>query len=142
MIKFKSERIKSEFYDSRLDPRLKMYVYFLSGYIEDKYGANVLLTDILRTKKEQNEIYKNDKSYQKKPWDSVHQDWRGVDMVGEYDNGMNLTDEEHEEIESMINKAIQYNAAKSYNTAKYHNVGNGIHLHLQVFLEDETRLLK
>jgi hypothetical protein len=73
----------------------------------------------------QDEYYKNDPAYQKKPWTSVHEVGRGADVSLKF-----FTPEEINLIYRFINTHFVYNNKLS--VALVHDVGLGSHLHLQI----------
>ena len=144
MIRFKTDKLFAQFYSEKLDKRLRTILYSVLGELNESsvlFYCNI--TDVFRTQEEQDRIYKDDPEYQKQKWESVHQYWRGIDFIIEDSEGINYDKNFHENLVNKINNSIQYNDKQNHNTALYHEVGfNGVHIHLQVFALNETRLLK
>lgn len=124
MIKFKTPRIELEYQSDLLDPKLKSLIKVLSVFSRHQFNKNIVLTDIYRTQDEQDDLYKDSTDYQKHPWKSVHQFWRGVDVrTTSYDSN------EKVEILEFMNKFTYSNDRK---TLIFHNAGHGEHFHMQV----------
>ena len=95
--------------------------------------STLTITDIKRTQVEQDKIYLNSNNentvlrYKAKPWLSVHQFWRGIDIrVNDMPKGM------AEKLTEVFNQ-IQYDKKRpNKKTAILHDVGTGAHIHLQV----------
>ena len=128
---FKTDRIRKEFESGNLNLKLvkifKMSLEWL--YINYPEYKKVVITDIFRTVEEQDELYKNSSKYQKKPFLSVHQFWRGLDIrTNDMPNHIskNLT--------SFLNMFIYDKKRQHKKTAKLHDIGNGSHIHIQVMV--------
>jgi len=127
MINFLNKRIEYEFnYDAVLEDKLKKIVYILSLYCEVEFNKDITITHIYRTEMEQNDIYHKSEKYQNKPWKSVHQFGRGVDV-----RSHNFNKIEIEKIKSFIN-GITYREGSATLTCIHHDIGLGEHFHLQV----------
>ena len=127
MVLFKNEELKAEF--ERLNPRLQHVIYWLAGWASLNTKTRwVLITELLRTKEQQNENYKDNPEYQEKPWNSVHEYGRGADIRShEFVN----RGDDVEKIVAAINREFDYGDGV-HQTALYHNSGQGKHIHLQV----------
>jgi len=123
MIKFKYEKLEYEFY--KIDNRLQGIIFFIAGYINNKWNQDITLTHLLRTQAEQDEIYKTTEGYKASPWISVHQVGRGADV-----STTEIIRHRIDELVSVINNLYYY--SEKYNTALYHDIGLGAHIHLQV----------
>lgn len=131
-IKYKndSDRLKTEHEDlSTFNYNLYALLEDLRMYVFDEFGKTITITMIYRTDEEQEEIYKDNKRYQKEKFKSPHQFWQGVDL-----RSRTFTDEEIEVIENYLNSL--YNEVNYYDwTAKNHTVGLGDHFHIQLLIE-------
>ena len=126
MIQFKSERQQREWNDGQLGPKLIDIMNMVNLYSELVFNKSIVITDIYRTQKEQDDIYYYNQDYQKKPWKSVHQYWRGVDIRSSiYD------EEEIKELVKLANKVTYDPARPDKKTSLYHTVGSGLHVHFQ-----------
>jgi hypothetical protein len=134
LIDFKTDRIRSEWDERKIDDRLRKIISVLAYYSYELLGKKLFITQLIRTQPEQDAIYLNHKNktiaekYQKKPWPSVHQHGRGAD-IRVYKH---YTPKEIERLMAVLN-SIPYN--KKYKTATYHNVTkykSGYHIHIQV----------
>ena len=124
MIKFKDSRVETEWkYSSELSSRVKLLAEIFSGFVSLNFKKDAVITHILRTQSEQDEFYANDAKYKKEPWKSVHQSGRGVDF-----RSRDFTPDELKKIEAFMN-LIEY--SKDKKTCTIHNVGQGMHIHLQ-----------
>ena len=126
MIDFKTQRIREEWAGDKVHKNIKNLVSMLSYYMELEHGRDVVITDLLRTQEEQDEYYKNDKKYKKKPWKSVHQYGRGVDIRS---HGL-----EQKTIEMVLNflNMVKYDQARPHKkTAIHHDIGLSGHFHIQ-----------
>ena len=113
-IEFKTERIKNEF--SKLvskNPEFAKIVGAVQNFSVENFGKSLVITHLLRTKREQLEIY--GENYKKT---SFHQVWRGIDIRSRI-----YTNEE-------ITKLITF--MKTFNVRPlYHQIGNyGYHFHM------------
>jgi hypothetical protein len=121
MIYYKTERQRNEFVD-RIDARIRAVVLIFSGFAEMERGYDVIITDCLRTKKE------DDK------WGGVgiHVTGRAVDLNFCNNQKMRILDQGYaDQLISQINNIIPYGSMR-YKTVLYHDVGGGGHFHLQV----------
>jgi len=122
-IKFKTDRIESEFNDKRMDNRLKVILFALSGFTLHRYGKGITITCIDRTQAEQDEIYGDNEKYKISPWFSTHQFWRAADV-----RSSDFSGKECQEMVDFLNLFIY---TGKYKTAIYHD-GVGWHMHIQV----------
>ena len=120
-LKFKTVKIANQFTDPRLSDNLLSLIYIVQAYCWLQYKKNITITELYRTQKEQDYIYRNVKDYNKK---SVHQVWRGCDIrtIRVFSKKQALG------IEAFLNM-IYYDS--KHNTSKYHDVGMGKHMHIQ-----------
>jgi len=129
----KTDRIKKEWSDERLDFRLRTILFAVDWYCRKHFGRNIQLTCVFRTQAEQDAIYSGNAKYKRKPWQSVHQYWRGIDV------GVNaFTEEQRIELRDFINNHFEYSGR--HKTCVYHNVGLGFHFHLQVDWKSITKM--
>ena len=136
MILFKTENEKQEWNDSKLDNRLKFIVYSISGYVKEKWNVDLTITEVFRIQQEQDRVYKDNPEYKISPWLSVHQEWRGIDF-----RSTDFTNEQINELLKYINDIVDYGRIGK-NTMICHDVGSGLHLHLQVSYLEQTMLKK
>jgi len=147
LLRFKTERIKNEWTADELDKRFTAIIMLILAYNLkeanklDKPCIFVKITDICRTQNEQDAIYAKNEKYKQTKWKSVHQYWRGIDIICELQDGTNMSEEWHKDLMNWLNSTVKYCKSCSHNTALYHDVGHGGHLHLQVYWENETRLV-
>ena len=132
IIEWKVPILQTEF--GKLDNRLQIILYTLAGYTYYNFGKGIILTELLRTQEEQDKIYSESEEYKQRPWKSVHQFGRGADVSIKY-----FTAEEIENIVRFLNDNFLYVGA--VHTALVHNVGYGMHLHIQTDNEDKTCIL-
>ena len=131
-IDFKEDRQRKEWESGDVSIHLVKRIKFLCEYINIAYPdyGSLTMTDIIRTSDEQDRIYLTSPTlkemYKKKPWLSVHQFGRGIDI--------RTTDME----KNMVNRilivlnSIPYDVKRpSKKTAIFHNVGSGEHIHIQ-----------
>lgn len=130
-MKFKYVKLENELY-LKICTRLATILYYLDLYTRMKFNKEIIITDLMRTQKEQDKIYKNNKQYEKKPWKSVHQFGRGADVrVSNFSKG------EIEDILGMLNQ-LPYGDGK-HKTALLHDIGNGKHIHIQVIYKEHWK---
>ena len=127
MIRFKNFKIASEFDDSMLETRLRSLINMADEYSTMEFGKDIVITGLLRTQQEQNEIYKKNPDYIKKPWKSVHQYGRGCDLRSSI-----YTSKEIAKFVDFLNMLTYDPKRPNKKTCTFHNVGKGDHLHLQV----------
>ena len=126
-IKFKSDRIAEEF---KLLPSKNKELYDLavdlSEFIKNSFSKELVLTMILRTDSEQDDIYKNDAKYKIKKFKSPHQFWHALDIRSHTFDPLQIS-----KIEDYLNE--KYNKSNHYGwTAKWHKVsGQAYHFHIQ-----------
>jgi HD-like signal output (HDOD) protein len=121
MIQFKQPQLHEEL--PKVDFRIRAIIYALSGFLSYNYGLDITLTELLRTKAQQDEYYKNDPAYQKAKFVSTHQVGRAVDIRIDFD------DEVLEAIKHFLDH-FKYNRSKPLYLI--HDIGLGRHLHIQV----------
>jgi len=131
MILFKTERQEAEWPD--IAGKLKQLVELLNIYMHLKYNIDPMVTELMRTQEEQDDIYgkKADKAtrdkYKKKPWQSVHQYGRGADI--------RTHDWERNQVKDalfILNTIVYDPKRPRKKTAIHHNIGTGEHIHIQV----------
>lgn len=99
-------------------------IEFINYYVKAKYNKNIRITDTHRTQESQDHIYRNNPRYKIKPWPSVHQQGRGVDIsIKGYTPAM---------IRDIVVTANRIKYSDKYKIATHHDVGAGDHLHFQV----------
>ena len=130
--KNESKRLKKEFselYQQNME--LFDLLVELDAYCLANFSKELTLTMIYRTQEEQDHLYRNSEKYQEKPFKSPHQFWQAADI-----RSWTFTKQEQKKIERMLNR--KYNKANYYRwTAKVHNVGAGVHFHIQ-FIPKES----
>ena len=131
IIEFKHARLKDEF--ESIDGRLRFILYACAGYLFNKYGKRLVLTELLRTQEMQDEYYGSSEVYKVNPWKSVHQYARGADISVLY-----LTESEYTDLLNFVNKQVVYDGYKA--SAVVHDVGQGKHFHIQVNWQGITNL--
>jgi hypothetical protein len=119
LIEFKEHPLNTEWMSPLLDSRLKFIIYALAGFVWESFGKPITITSIYRA---------GDKG--------VHGYWRGIDIRSIY-----FTDDEIKEIKDFLNTNIVY-GDNVHNTCVYHDVGQGIHFHIQVSSNDATSIQK
>ena len=144
MIDFKTQewqRLKREF-DSEIDPRLRILLCAVAGYMSYHFGRDMIITHLVRTEAEQDKFYANNEQYQKAKWPSVHQIGCGADIrtiyegTGKVHDGKPVFgDAQIAQLEQWIDTHFDYgdkSDGKPGETSIRHNIGIGDHLHLQV----------
>ena len=113
----------------KIDPLLFVLLGWVNLWVElNSISARVVITNLLRTQKEQDKIYAHKPNYLKNPWKSVHQYGRGIDLsVWNFEN----KGDEPEEIINTVNLNWDY-GDNVHKCALIHDVGWGRHIHLQV----------
>lgn len=124
---YKTDRIRGEWESGKISNRLKDIISLGEQYVEMEFGKELVITDLMRTQKEQDNIYASNPKYAERPWKSVHQYGRGCDLrVWEF------TEEEIRKLENFFN-CITYDPDRpSKKTCLVHDVGKGKHFHVQV----------
>ena len=117
MILFKTLRIESHWL--QVHPDIRKILYWLSGYLQQTQGIDVMVTDLIRTREEQRALYPDEPDKR-----SVHEFWRGADIRSE-------DIEDPKALESYINYTWPYGKGR-IKTAIHHDVGRGDHIHIQV----------
>lgn len=140
-MRYKNDRIKKEWESEKVDKRLQIILLYLDWYCKnfavrtDGKKTDIQVTGLHRTQKEQDRIYRNNPKYKKKPWKSVHQDWRGGDV------GVNAFSTKTKRfLRDMLNRRF-----KNMGTSKvcvWHDIGLGDHFHLQVGSGAFSKVLK
>ena len=123
IIQFKHEGKEYEF--DQIDGRLRFVLFAAAGYMYNKHRKILVITELKRSQEMQDLYYKDNPDYRKKPWQSVHQYGRGADI-----SVLNLTKEEYMDLEYFINSHVIYDGIRV--SALVHDVGQGIHFHIQV----------
>ena len=127
LIRFKTDRQQHEW--SRLDIRLRMIACMIAGYVIEKYGLFMIVTDCLRLKEEDDVL----------GGVGIHPLGRALDFNLCQEDGTRVYDPEITEgILEIINRHIPY-GKKPYNTIKFHDVA-GEHFHLQVNAFKHTKI--
>lgn len=121
-VKFKTQRIEAEWANA-YQP-LKDFVTMLALFLFLKYKKDLTISELNRTDSEQDEYYKADPNYRIRPWRSVHQDGRGCDI-----RTRDMSPEIARELYELACK-IPYRDGKK--SAVLHDIGLGMHLHVQV----------
>lgn len=134
IIKFKEDRQRTEFESGKLDIRLKIITFALAGYLYHKYKYVLTITDIYREQAEQDDIYKDNPDYKKKPWNSTHQYWRAEDI-----RTVDMLEVIKRDTLWFLNHFIY---TGGHDTKIDHDVGRGEHIHLQVDNDDITSISK
>lgn len=133
ILKFKQDdkhNLQIEF--EKIDFRLRFIVMAWVGEMQYKFNYTPIITEIFRTQEEQEYIYKvlateeEKQRYAINPVISTHQVWRAVDLRT---NDMN---EEMIEFTRAYFNYVHYDIGRNIRTLVYHNMGAGIHCHLQV----------
>ncbi len=124
-MKFKTPRQEDEFI--RAKAKIKEIVLSAASYMMDKYKYEIVVTEVFRSQAEQDDIYKNDPNYKIKPWRSVHQDGRGVDL-----RTNDMTKAMIDDLRDYLN-TIPYDPKRpEKKTCLVHEVDNhGNHFHIQ-----------
>lgn len=136
MLIFKTLKECDDWECGKLDLRLQVIVIWLLGYVEQYFHLELVITQIFRSQQEQDEIYKDNENYKVKPWASVHQYWRGVDI-----RISDFTTEQQKTILGLLNNIFSYATPGKF-TALIHDVGQGKHLHIQVDNTNITMIRK
>jgi len=124
-ILFKTKRQAEEF--PLVSPCLRGLVLDVAFYVGRRYGAPIVITDLLRSPEEQDAIYGDNPEYLKNPWKSVHMFGRGCDI-----RSRNFTHAQIAELLRYIESAWPYDPKRpEMHTAIIHSVRLGLHLHLQ-----------
>jgi len=127
-VEFKNEssRLSSE-WTSLLEKNAFLHglIRDINTYTQTNFKKTITLTMIYRTDQEQAYLYKDDARYKERQFKSPHQFWHAVDI-----RSRTFTDSEVTKLVAYIND--KYDADNYYRwTAKNHNVGSGIHFHIQ-----------
>lgn len=126
------ERLESELGQLQSkNPELHTMLMDLVQFVHDEFQKDVVLTMILRTQAEQDEIYGGTvnsagRSYDEKPWRSPHQFWHAMDL-----RSWIYTEEELQKMVDWINRWGKEHGNYYKWTAKVHDVGKGMHFHVQ-----------
>jgi len=122
-IEFKTDRLKKEFHDPRLYTVLRVQAVVVAWLIFLYTGKTARITCVYRTDKEQDWVchIKGGEKYK-----SVHQVWRGLDIgASGIDKKVCLT------IVRIVRLIFPYSGAAGKFSILYHDVGLGVHFHLQ-----------
>lgn len=126
IIEYKTNRILEEWKNPELKDKLKNIVVLLAFYSWHFFQKKLVVTGIYRTQEEQDRYYADNEKYQHKPWNSVHQYWRGVDI-----RSYTYDDVEIKTLMKIAN-TIPYDLNRpTKKTCIYHDVGKGKHIHIQ-----------
>lgn len=123
-MKFKTPRQAKEF--PEITDRLKSLVYLAKHYMLSKYNYEITITDVLRTQEEQDSIYGDNTNYIEKPWKSVHQYFRGVDIRSKDMTGPMIND-----LRDLLNTIPYDENRPNKKTCIVKDVGRGLHFHIQ-----------
>jgi len=139
---FKNDKLEKQFYSTQLDNRIRVVIYFLLGFLP-KY-IHLLITDVIRTQEEQDEIYKDNEQYQEKKWQSPHQYGIAIDICLMLDIARHIHCKPYiyEQIVNIINATFKHSNKERYHTALFHDIGHGWHIHIQVSALNQTRIRK
>jgi hypothetical protein len=120
-LEYKAERQRREMYCGQ--PRLPLLrvAAFAALWAFARYECRPEVTEVFRTEEEQRRIYPGEPAKK-----SVHQYWRGCDMVLR-----GLGPEEHSQVRDAVNSLFPY-SKPGHLTCIYHDAGSGPHLHFQV----------
>lgn len=142
--KDQEDRLQREFYQE-IDRRLQTILYFVIGFLASEWGVKTVITHLLRTQDEQDNIYQDNPDpvlrteYLRSPWTSVHQIGRGADVRVRWKRKIrgdrDLTQEEQDEIVASLDNQLRARFAYDFGrkpTSLRHNVGAGDHIHVQV----------
>lgn len=128
-MQFKTVWIKEQFESKELDPDLKILLLYADLYTRKNFNKECVITEILRTRQEQVNLYKNKPKYIGKLEDeiphSVHEYGRGGDLRTSH-----LEYFQKIELLEALN-SIPYGKGR-FQTAIYHDIGTGEHIHVQV----------
>jgi hypothetical protein len=122
---FDEPRLIGEF--ESLPSRIKKILWYSAALSSDEFNTPLVLTHILRTQEEQNEIYGNNQKYKLNPWKSPHQELRAADARLR-DMGVKNANRLAEE----INRIFPYDQVTGIKTVLVHDVGHGNHIHFQI----------
>ncbi len=123
---FKEQRQAEEF--PLVSPHLRGLVLDVAFYAGRRYGKFILITELLRSQEEQDQIYNNDSRYRRRAWKSVHQFGRGADI-----RIRNFTAVQQRDILDYVTLAWPYDPSRpEFPSVSIHDIGLGRHLHLQV----------
>jgi hypothetical protein len=126
-MRFKTQRIEDEWYSDQISEKLKSIMAILDQFTNMEFGKDIMLTDLMRTKAEQDEIYKDNPRYKERSWNSVHQYGRGADI-----RSRDFTQDQLNTIKNFLN-CFKYDKNRpNKNTCTIHDVGSGMHVHTQV----------
>lgn len=132
-MEFKSVRQKIEFFDEKLDNRLKTIIYAIDGYSVYHFRKSFIITDVHRQREETIKIYNSRGIFDKIPT-SVHEYWRGVDGRASI-----YTTKELRQLCKFINHSFEYTG--KHKSAIVHKIGDGaFHFHIQTDSDGETIL--
>jgi len=116
------ERIKRELESGNLHPKVMLMLYDVGYWVWRKHHKAIYVTHAYRSQKKQEEIY--GKGTSKK---SSHMYWRAVDIIVD-----GADDALYREMEAYLDGRYPYHGSEGYSTSDPHDVGLGMHLHIQV----------
>ena len=125
-MKFKTDDQFNDWHNGKIAPKLKNIIKMVDCYMMAKYGYEITVTETMRTQEQQDYIYRNNVKYKVKPWPSVHQFGRGIDLRTRDMNPQMVAD-----VVQLCNNIPYDKNRPSKKTAQAHNVGSGLHLHIQ-----------
>ena len=125
-MKFKNDRLRKEWESDDLNVDLRRMVLCIEQMLLSKYRYEPTITSIFRTQEEQDNYYGDREDYQKKPWQSVHQFWRGVDL-----RNRDMSKEMIDDI-VFLNGIFIYDETRPHKRCIIsHDIGKGDHIHCQ-----------
>ena len=126
MIQFKTDRINRQWNGDFATTRLISLMNMINLYSEIEFDKSIIITDLVRNQDEQDHIYRNNEKYKVKPWKSTHQFGRAADIRSRI-----YSKEEIEKLVTFANNVTYDPTRPDKKTCLCHDVGSGIHLHLQ-----------
>jgi hypothetical protein len=126
-LRFKSDRIRDQFAELiRENNKLFLLLVELERYARETLNKDVVLTSILRTKEENDELYKLTPP-DKRPKSAPHTTWEAVDLRGSI-----YTQDEIQRLLGWLN--THYKNANGKPVALYHKIaGNVEHFHIGLY---------
>lgn len=106
------------------NPDLLGVLEFIRNFSQNTYNKEITVTMILRTDAEQDHLYRNSTKYKAKKFKSPHQFGHAFDL-----RSKTFT---IQEIDALVNATNNtFNSTNFYKpTAMYHDVGSGLHFHI------------
>ena len=115
----------------KVNPMTVKLLYWVNEWAEKNMGIKVLIvTDVLRTQEEQDQIYRHLIIYKQKPWKSVHQFGKGLDIA--VSNLIEIGIDPDKLVKAVNANWIYDPSRPKKKCAVRHDVGRGYHIHLQV----------